>query len=1422
MQIRRCVWLFIILVLIITITLPNNVAQITRNTELYRDKTIESNSIDSQIINEEQLVENNLLKLRTQSSESYSNPAKLFNFSKSWIIGPGKAVLKIFGLDNYTVVGTDSGYILYAFGSNEAIQRFYLNDSVSFIKLLKDDSGSIRILVGTRTGIFLIHDINGNELFNTSVDGLVLAAGIVPFYSALEKDVTIVSNHSIYVYALDGSMVKRDYVSEHITAVTIGDFDNDGLSEIALGTEEGLVVIYDSSNIYSNFIGYQVNCISSGDLDEDGSKEIFVGANNGYVYVFSYDATILQKVAISSKGISGVVIDDFDDDSLMEFFAIDETGFSKVINTSYDSEWTYNYSLSIEKVLLGNMISGSVSEILLVSTNLLRCIGYNVSGSVWQIYWNYTSNFNINDACVCDFDTDTFSEIAYGGKNNTFVYLENDSAFLDSVVYTIYADSIASADIDNDGLAEIVASGIESSVWMIEDNDTIGWNVDIGVNVSAIYLDDIDFDDYLEIILFCANNSVIRLNLDGSEVFNYAASSEISELVISEINEDSQKEIVVATRSGVYILNSTGYLLRTILSGENISCAISSEVMGDQNNEIILGLSNGSIIIYNYVYDNTSSLDLQSGTIVDLASLNTDKDAYKELIGVSVTGNITLFDPESIIWWRTVNEPLERVKTDDANKLIVILAQKSLIAFNYSGHLLWNISLIGIYDYDVSDLTGDNSCEIIITVNNSLLIFSDNGSKVDSEMISSELLDISVFDIDHNIVNDSVMASIIGILQAKSIPTLVIVDPVNNSLVNKSNILVKWVFSGVAPFRFSILLNGIEVSSIQGIADEANISIPYDDVWEISVKCIPKSGTTLTSTIQINVDTQSPILSILAPANNTFSSNKNITMTWYGTDENSGISHYEIRIDNQDWIDVDLNTSYTFSNLEYGRHYLWLKGVDNAGNSNITYISVFIDYIKPVIQFVNPNNESYINQSSFNVNWTYVEDNLDRFELYVDYVLSYQGNNTSFTVENLMDGSHIITLICRDLAGNNATKNITIYIDTISPSLIIVSPQNNTYSSSRTVQVVIDYQDANMDRILWRFNDSDWHDSNLNETIWIDVENDGLYIFYIMAIDKAGNYNISKLVVYIDTYSPVIAIITPVNSTYINISQIYAKWSSFDNGSGVDHYEIRVDDGAWVNIGLTNEITLSITRDGAHLLYVKAYDKAGNYRIACTKMIIDTIPPYVEIISPQNDTITNMSRLELVLSFEDENMAYIEFYLNDSLIATFLSSTYTLTLNTDGEYIITLIAYDLAGNTANSVLVVTYDASSPVIVLLNENVNGTAFTNASFTIKWAAFDNLSGIEGFYISMDYGEFVFVGTKTEYEIDLTELSLGNHTVLIRAYDKAGNFAEILIIFEKSKEKISQPTLDLPTVIASSLIIIIVLVVDIYYLVLRKRTS
>jgi hypothetical protein len=125
-----------------------------------------------------------------------------------------------------------------------------------------------------------------------------------------------------------------------------------------------------------------------------------------------------------------------------------------------------------------------------------------------------------------------------------------------------------------------------------------------------------------------------------------------------------------------------------------------------------------------------------------------------------------------------------------------------------------------------------------------------------------------------------------------------------------------------------VSVDGYPVITTEG----ANNTLEY---WSIDNIGNEESRKILTG---IKLDKTSPLINIARAQIR----DAEFTISWIGSDDLSGIDHYEIRLDGGEWINVGVSTTYTFKDLASRMHMVYIKAVDIAGNVNTTHMQLTV------------------------------------------------------------------------------------------------------------------------------------------------------------------------------------------------------------------------------------------------------------------------------------------------------------------------------------------------------------------------------------------------------------------------------------------------------------------------------------------------
>jgi hypothetical protein len=115
--------------------------------------------------------------------------------------------------------------------------------------------------------------------------------------------------------------------------------------------------------------------------------------------------------------------------------------------------------------------------------------------------------------------------------------------------------------------------------------------------------------------------------------------------------------------------------------------------------------------------------------------------------------------------------------------------------------------------------------------------------------------------------------------------------------------------------------------------------------------------------------------------------------------------------------------------------------------------------------------------------------------------------------------------------------------------------------------------------------------------------------------------------------------------------------------------------------------------DGQHNIMSLALDKAGNPATTSITVVTDNNPPTLTIQNPTSGMTVGLTLVVNVKASDASNVSRIEFFLQDVLVYTIYDPPYQWSWDTtkypNGEYGVTVKAYDTIGNIRTSTTTVT-------------------------------------------------------------------------------------------------------------------------------------
>lgn len=122
-----------------------------------------------------------------------------------------------------------------------------------------------------------------------------------------------------------------------------------------------------------------------------------------------------------------------------------------------------------------------------------------------------------------------------------------------------------------------------------------------------------------------------------------------------------------------------------------------------------------------------------------------------------------------------------------------------------------------------------------------------------------------------------------------------------------------------------------------------------------------------------------------------------------------------------------------------------------------------------------------------------------------------------------------------------------------------------------------------------------------------------------------------------------------------------------DEISGIDHYEIQVDDldsVIWEDDG-SHFLQTPILKPGEHAIEIKAVDKAGNYLVKSSKVLVEPLDPPIFTSYPRELTMGE----ELIIKGLTYPNSQITFWVQENIYSPY---SQTISSDSNGEFIFTL------------------------------------------------------------------------------------------------------------------------------------------------------
>ncbi|MCK5773281.1 MAG: right-handed parallel beta-helix repeat-containing protein [Thermoplasmata archaeon] len=595
-------------------------------------------------------------------------------------------------------------------------------------------------------------------------------------------------------------------------------------------------------------------------------------------------------------------------------------------------------------------------------------------------------------------------------------------------------------------------------------------------------------------------------------------------------------------------------------------------------------------------------------------------------------------------------------------------------------------------------------------------------------------------------------------------------------------------------------------------------------VYAISASVIYGNGKT-SNTVMIATPPVLPVVNILSPDEGVFLNNYNFQLRWEAWDDESGLDTIEIRLFDDDWLDVGEARSYSFQKLLYDTGKLELEGeftfdvrvVDHYGGAAEDRVSFVIDTTLPELELLSPLPVGYYQTDTVEISWRAKDDatGILGYELRIDdREWIDMGMNETFTAEGLHDGSHKIEIKAYDGAGNVITGEYRFSVDMTAPELEITEPTSQYYYNADVIRLEWSGRDhfSGIDHYTWGPAPDQQTDVGKNTKVVLNNLEEGEHTYWVFAYDRAGNQNSTSIDLFIDLYRPDLNVIFPVDGGVYDFNDMTASWDGRDSGSGIDRFEYYLDNLE----GTTQdtEVRLEGLEEGKHTFTVIVYDLLGNVEQEKVSFTVDTIDPTVLSFNPFEGPVEVDVDINIIFS-EPMNMSSVMVTWETGGDLNWIDERMVRIdhppLDHAGSYRLEITGSDIAGNQMENV---SFSFNTTDVGY----VYGSIIDEDGTPIPWADVFVHGGQE--VSANGTGYFILKERAGEYTITISSLNYENKTFIVNILP--GEESDIGTIVLRSDQEDEGNDNILIWSMLWILAIIVILILFMFFIIWRKNRS
>jgi RHS repeat-associated protein len=615
-------------------------------------------------------------------------------------------------------------------------------------------------------------------------------------------------------------------------------------------------------------------------------------------------------------------------------------------------------------------------------------------------------------------------------------------------------------------------------------------------------------------------------------------------------------------------------------------------------------------------------------------------------------------------------------------------------------------------------------------------------------------------------------------------PAIAILTPPNGVVFNDRSPEILATFSdpqGIASGSLRITVNGVDrTADFTTTTTDARATLPDplpEGVNAVTGEVRDLAGNVGTATALFTVDVTAPAVSVVSPLANAYLKDATPSVSITLSDALAGIEPGatvmfvdEVNVTALFAVGPDGATGTLSTPLAEGAHTLRVVAADRASNPTMVETTFHVDLTAPTLDIASPGGftndatpevwlrtadpaglsgalASGVDAASIRV-YLLSEDPMEP-DTDITALLTFGGADRrgEFTTA-LIDGSHRLRAVARDLAGNEAELTVGFVVDTVAPQLTIDQPQSGTFIPTAEPVIVLVYADERsgiaqelvevkidgVERAASLIRTATGATLTLSRSMGLDLS-DGPHQVDARVVDQAGNATDAVTINFgVDTVAPTAVVLAPANLAFVGSATpgIHFTLNDAVPSSGVNLAFAKVFlDG----VDVTTSLTLTTTgggatglplvvdgtgaaatplSDGTHILRITGIDNATNAVELISRFTVDTLPPTVTPEIPEEgrtaggEVVDSNGMTTFTGSIDDSDPGLTVTCTAGGVTVTGTISNGSYSCNlpvVEGVNTITVNVTDSTGHTTTITRILIIDRTAPVVTIDSPTAN---------------------------------------------------------------------------------------------------------------------